>query len=101
MRGVESRGMLCSTKELGIDDDASGLLVLDAGSTPGTDVREALAKQGMTDFRFLPGDGVFFRTGWGVHWIKDNAKFNGGEPGKSLFPLLACRDGKWVRCSRM
>ncbi len=24
---------------------------------------------------------MFFRTGWGKHWSKDNAKFNGGEPG--------------------
>ena len=42
MRGVESRGMLCSAKELGIDDDASGLLALDAALTPGTPLREAL-----------------------------------------------------------
>jgi phenylalanyl-tRNA synthetase beta chain len=28
LRGVESNGMLCSAKELGLDNDASGLLEL-------------------------------------------------------------------------
>jgi phenylalanyl-tRNA synthetase beta chain len=42
MRGVESQGMLCSAKELGIDEDASGLLPLDASLQPGTPVRTAL-----------------------------------------------------------
>src|SRR5213593_3422298 len=42
MRGVESQGMLCSAKELGLSDDASGLLVLDNSATVGKDVREAL-----------------------------------------------------------
>lgn len=43
MRGVESRGMLCSARELGIDEDASGLLVLDPALRPGMSLRDALA----------------------------------------------------------
>ena len=43
VRGVESHGMLCSAKELGLDDDASGLLALPDRCAVGTDLREALA----------------------------------------------------------
>ena len=43
VRGVVSQGMLCSAKELGLDEDASGLLVLDAALAPGTPLVEALA----------------------------------------------------------
>jgi phenylalanyl-tRNA synthetase beta chain len=43
MRGVDSHGMLCSAKELGIDEDASGLLALPSDLVPGTDLRAALA----------------------------------------------------------
>ncbi|HTS51665.1 MAG TPA: phenylalanine--tRNA ligase subunit beta [Burkholderiales bacterium] len=43
MRGIESQGMLCSARELGLSDDHSGLLALDPGAPVGRDVREYLA----------------------------------------------------------
>jgi phenylalanyl-tRNA synthetase beta chain len=52
MRGVESNGMLCSGRELGLSDDGAGLLVLD-DDTPaieGTPLTEALDLQADTVF---------------------------------------------------
>jgi phenylalanyl-tRNA synthetase beta chain len=42
MRGVASQGMLCSAAELGLADEASGLLLLDPGLTIGSDLRQTL-----------------------------------------------------------
>jgi phenylalanyl-tRNA synthetase beta chain len=42
IRGVESRGMLCSARELKLSDDHEGLLVLDDAATVGRDVRAEL-----------------------------------------------------------
>ena len=45
LRGVESQGMLCSAKELGLGENADGLMVLPPDSTPGQDVNELLQTQ--------------------------------------------------------
>ena len=42
VRGIESSGMLCSAKELGIAEDASGLLVLPADAPVGQNIRSFL-----------------------------------------------------------
>lgn len=39
LRGVESQGMLCSAKELKLNEDSSGLLELDASAPNGQDIR--------------------------------------------------------------
>ena len=48
------------------------------------DVQAALQRQNIAESSIQPGDGVFFNTGWGSLWMKDNAKFNSGEPGIGL-----------------
>ena len=42
VRGIESFGMMCSSKELGISAEATGLLELDSNAVIGQDIREHL-----------------------------------------------------------
>ncbi len=58
LHGVESHGMLCSAEELGLGDDADGILELDAGVEPGADIRAALALDDVTiDLDLTPNRG--------------------------------------------
>ncbi|MBC7780523.1 MAG: phenylalanine--tRNA ligase subunit beta, partial [Proteobacteria bacterium] len=50
VRGVDSDGMLCSARELGLSEDTSGLLELDDDATPGASLRELL---GLDDSVFV------------------------------------------------
>jgi kynurenine formamidase len=48
------------------------------------DVRAALARQKIAESDIRPGDAIFFHTGWGRLWMKDNARYNASEPGIGL-----------------
>ncbi len=54
------------------------------------DLRAAMQKQNMKEEDVKEGDAVFFNTGWGALWMKNNDKFNSGEPGIGL------EVAKWV-----
>ncbi len=53
------------------------------------DVEAAIKAQNMAADAIKPGDAVFFNTGHGLLWIKDNATFGKGEPG------IGMAVGKW------
>lgn len=46
LRGVKSQGMLCSESELGISDDHSGIMILDARAQVGTPLASELSNEG-------------------------------------------------------
>jgi kynurenine formamidase len=47
------------------------------------DVRGALARQSLSEADLQPGDAIFFRYGWTVHW-DDAARYNDNPPGIGL-----------------
>jgi kynurenine formamidase len=53
------------------------------------DIDAAMKRQNVTLDAIKPGDAMFFHTGWGRLWIKDNATFAKGEPG------IGMAAGKW------
>ncbi len=47
-----------------------------------SDLQACLERQGMSEDDITEGSAVMWRTGWGENlWMKDNARFNSGEPG--------------------
>ena len=55
VRGVESQGMLCSARELGLSDDHSGILDLPGNAPLGLDVRAALGLEDhVLDIKLTP-----------------------------------------------
>lgn len=54
MRGVVSRGMLCSGNEIGLADDVHGLMILDAAHKTGTPVREIFRNDTLIEVEITP-----------------------------------------------
>ena len=56
------------------------------------DLRAAMQKQNMQEADVKEGDAAFFNTGWGKLWMKNNDKFNSGEPGIGMEVAKWCID---------
>ena len=54
LRGVESQGMLCSAKELGLADDAEGLLILSPDAKIGAPISEVFPNDTILDVEITP-----------------------------------------------
>ncbi len=63
LRGVESFGMMCSGKELGLSDDHSGLMELDADAVPGTPLNDLLGADSCITVEVTPN-----RADWLSHY---------------------------------
>ncbi len=76
LRGVESFGMMCSSKELGMGDDHSGLLVLPEGTPLGKPVSEIFKSDTVYTVEITPN-----RPDWLSHWgvARDIAALCGGS----------------------
>ncbi len=59
------------------------------------DIEAALAKNGKSGADIKPGDVVVFHTGWGRHWIVDNATYNAGAPG------IGVEAGEWLAAKQV
>src|SRR5437763_857473 len=57
LRGVESEGMLCSGKELGLGDEASELLILAPDSKIGAPIGESFPSDSIFDVEITPNRG--------------------------------------------
>ena len=57
LRGVESQGMLCSGRELGLSDDASGLLILPNESKVGAPIGSLFPEDTILDVEITPNRG--------------------------------------------
>jgi phenylalanyl-tRNA synthetase beta chain len=99
LRGVESSGMLCSARELGLSSDHSGLLVLDDEAPVGRDVREVLALDDVyLTLKLTPNRGDCLST-FGV--ARDLAAITGSRLRLPVAPPVPSHAGAGSRAVRI
>ena len=76
LRGVESEGMMCSSKELGLGEGADGLLILPPETAIGTPLSELFAPEEIFEIEITPN-----RPDWLGHRgvAREAAAFGAGE----------------------
>lgn len=76
LRGVESEGMMCSSKELGLGEGADGLLILDPVTVIGTPLTELFPAEEVFEIEITPN-----RPDWLAHHgvAREAAAFGAGE----------------------
>jgi kynurenine formamidase len=80
--GIEKIGALFTRGVLLDVAAVKGKAMLDAGyEVTVADLERALQRQ---KIQINAGDAVLLHTGWGKLWMKDNAKYNRGQPGPSV-----------------
>ncbi|MCB0219840.1 MAG: phenylalanine--tRNA ligase subunit beta, partial [Chrysiogenetes bacterium] len=87
IRGVESRGMICSEKELGLAEQSDGILVLEgaqADNEPGTPVAKVLHVPPLLDLSVTPNRGDCLSA---IGLAREVAALTGGELHEPEFAL--------------
>ena len=93
LRGVESEGMMCSSKELGLGEGADGLLILSPDTTIGTPLSELFPAEEVFEIEITPN-----RPDWLGHLgvAREAAAFGCGELVASEPDLPAAKENASV-----
>jgi len=93
LRGVESEGMMCSSKELGLGEGADGLLILPVGTVTGTPLIELFPSEEVFEIEITPN-----RPDWLGHLgvAREAAAFGCGELIGITSPPIATKENPAV-----
>ena len=81
LRGVESRGMLCSASELGLPDKEHGLWILPQELEPGTPISQVVKADTLVEVEVTPTGRICFpTTAWRMNWPLSPAGGTGPFP---------------------